>query len=91
MREVRKMKKSEIRLIICGVASLVISVILAVITVFVFIANYTMSGELNKISNGFNTICNTVESVADDIGNTDVDIDVEQIGENIAALERITG
>ena len=91
MREVRKMKKSEIRLIICGVASLVISVILAVITVFVFIANYTMSGELNKISDGFNTICNTVESEADDIGNTDVDIDVEKIGESIAALERITG
>ena len=32
------MKKSEIKLIICGIASLVISVILAIIAVIVFIA-----------------------------------------------------
>ena len=85
MREVRKMKKSEIRLIICGVASLVISVILAVITVFVFIANYTASGEFDKVTEGFDSICNSVTEVATDI------IDPSQIAENIETLNRITG
>ncbi len=84
------MKKSEIRLIIVGIASLVISVILAVITVVVFITNYTMSGQFEKITNGIDNIRNTVESAVDDITDVNVELDMDEIQTNIEALERIT-
>ena len=87
------MKKSEIRLIIVGIASLFISIILLIITVFVFIANYTASGEFDKVTEGFDSICNSVTEVATDIRNDveGVEIDPSQIAENIETLNRITG
>ena len=85
------MKKSEIRLIITGIASLVIAVILAVITTIVFITNVTMAADVTKIQDGFESIRSTIESVAEDVSDVNVDIDVEQISENLNALEEITG
>ena len=85
------MKKSEIRLIITGIASLVIAVILAVITTIVFITNVTMAADVTKIQEGFESIRSTIESVAEDVSDVNVDIDVEQISENLNALEEITG
>ncbi len=71
------MKKSEIKLIICGIASLVISVILAVATVIVFFANLASSGLKENIVEGFNTLQESVESVTGDIDvSTDVDVEI---------------
>lgn len=68
------MKKSEIRLIIVGITSLVISVLLAVATVVVFITNLGMNTDFEKIGEGFDSITSTVESVADDIESAGNDI-----------------
>jgi len=71
------MKKSEIKLIICGIASLVISVILAVATVIVFFANLASLGLKENIVEGFNTLQESVESVTGDIDvSTDVDVEI---------------
>ncbi len=61
------MKKSEIKLIICGIASLVISVLLALATVIVFVTNVGSSIDLEKLEVGFDSFTTTVESMADDI------------------------
>jgi hypothetical protein len=74
------MKKSEIKLIICGIASLVISVILAIIAVIVFIANIGMATDVEKIEGGFEDIRNTIESMADSFDDgIDVDVEVPEI------------
>ena len=73
------MKKSEIRLIIVGIASLVISIILGIITVFVFIANYTASGEFDKVTEGFDSICNSVTEVATDIRNDVEGVEIDKL------------
>ena len=74
------MKKSEIKLIICGIASLVISVILAIIAVIVFIANIGMATDVEKIEGGFEDICNTIESMADSFDDgVDVNVEVPEI------------
>lgn len=71
------MKKSEIKLIICGIASLVISVILAVATIIVFFANLASLGLKENIVEGFNTLQESVESVTGDIDvSTDVDVEI---------------
>lgn len=61
------MKKSEIRLIMCGIGALVISVILTIITIVVFVTNVTMSANTEKIQNGFESIRSTVEDVTEDL------------------------
>lgn len=62
------MKKSEIRLIITALASLVISVILGAITVVVFIANAgAAAGGSEKFREGVESITTTLESVVDDV------------------------
>ena len=74
------MKKSEIKLIICGIASLVISVILAIIAVIVFIANIGMATDVEKIEGGFEDIRTTIESMADSFDDgIDVDVEVPEI------------
>ena len=74
------MKKSEIKLIICGIASLVISVILAIIAVIVFIANIGMATDVEKIQGGFEDIRTTIESMADSFDDgIDVDVEVPEI------------
>ena len=74
------MKKSEIKLIICGIASLVISVILAIIAVIVFIANIGMATDVEKIQGGFEDIRTTIESMADSFDDgIDVNVEVPEI------------
>ena len=80
LREDKAMKKSEIKLIICGIASLVISVILAIVTIFVFIANIGMATDVEKIEGGFEDIRNTIESMAESFDDgIDVDVEVPEI------------
>ena len=80
LREDKALKKSEIKLIICGIASLVISVILAIVTIFVFIANIGMATDVEKIEGGFEDIRNTIESMAESFDDgIDVDVEVPEI------------
>ncbi|MBR1797271.1 MAG: hypothetical protein IJ757_04580 [Clostridiales bacterium] len=61
------MKKSEIRLIICGIASLVISVLLGIATVIVFIANVGSSVDTEKIQNSFASFRDSVVEMTDNV------------------------
>ncbi len=71
------MKKSEIRLIIVGIASLVISVLLAVFTVIAFITDVTRATDFSKIEEGFSSLRTTIDEMNDDLREMrDIDVDV---------------
>ena len=59
------MKKSEIKLIIVGIDSLVISVLLAVATVVVFITNVGMAADFSKVQERFDSVGEAIEVLAD--------------------------
>ena len=62
------MKKSEIRLIITGIASLVVSILFGIATVIAFLINASTGIAENKenIQNGFESIGQTIESMTSD-------------------------
>ena len=79
------MKKSEIKLIIVGIASLVISVLLAIATVIVFITNVGMATDLSKLEAGFDSIGETIESMANEFDN--IGSEMNSIGEDLDNLD----
>lgn len=84
------MKKSEIKLIMVGIGALVISVILAVITCIVFLANLTASADFSKLQEGCDSIRSTVEDMASDLDNVSVpQIDADQISDTLQQIEEI--
>lgn len=91
------MKKSEIKLIMVGIGALVISVILAVITCIVFLANLTASADFSKIQEGCDSIRDTVQGMADDFDEmrdlgsqiSVPEIDADQISDTLQQLEEI--
>lgn len=77
------MKKSEVRLIITGIASLVVSILLGIATVIAFVINTGTGLAENKssITNGINSIGDTIESMSNDISGvvSDVNTGIEEL------------
>jgi|GEM_PF-2643018 len=60
------MKKSEFRLIIFAVASLVLAVLLGVATIIAFFANTAAAADSGKFDESFNSVRQSIESVTED-------------------------
>ena len=77
------MKKSEVRLIITGIASLVVSILLGIATVIAFVINTGTGLAENKssITDGINSIGDTIESMSNDISGvvSDVNTGIEEL------------
>lgn len=78
------MKKSEIKLIIVGIASLVISVLLAIATIIVFITNVGMATDISKLEAGFDSVGEAIESFADEVEG--VGHSINDVGNGIDSL-----
>ena len=63
------MKKSSVRLIIIGLASLVLSVFLGIVTIIALMANTAAATDKQKAQEGFDQVRTAIESAVVDIGD----------------------
>ncbi len=77
------MKLSVVRLFFSGIASLVVSILLGIVTVIAFVINAGTGLAENKssITNGINSIGDTIESMSNDISGvvSDVNTGIEEL------------
>jgi len=70
------MKKSDVRLIIVGISSLVIAILLTIATVISLFVTASMSIDTEKVSDGVNRIESSIQEFAESF-DSDMDIVVE--------------
>lgn len=76
------MKKSDVRLIIVGISSLVIAILLTIATVISLFVTASMSIDTEKVSDGVNRIESSIQEFAESF-DSDTDIVVEARSEGV--------